>query len=214
MRQRSGRRTITLFLLALPLLAAAAPDRPTKGDSRPEDVRRIELHVGIPGFVYIGQSVTDLVKKFPRASVVPFAGQDDAAMVNIADAGISCIAVGAPKDLKLASVGFNLDGVHEGMTEGRFRTSKGIGKGSTVNDLLEAYGEPGEILAEKPRGALKRKVNLEDPAVPKMYQYASEDGSVKTFFLVEGHQVKRVVVNHLAPLDEHIVKGGKEDQKK
>src|SRR2546422_7073671 len=120
----------------------------------------------------------------------------------------------SPKDLKLASVGFNLDGVHEGMTEGRFRTSKGIGKGSTVNDLLEAYGEPAEILAEKPRGALKRKVNLEDPAVLKMYQYASEDGSVKTFFLVEGHQVKRVVVNHLAPLDEHIVKGGKEDQKK
>src|SRR2546422_7394017 len=57
----------------------------------------------------------------------------------------------SPKDLKLASVGFNLDGVHEGMTEGRFRTSKGIGKGSTVNDLLEAYGEPAEILAEKPR---------------------------------------------------------------
>src|SRR3989442_13608643 len=113
-RQRSGRRTITLFLLALPLLAAAAPDRPTKGASRPEDVRRIELHVGIPGFVYIGQSVTDLVKKFPPASVVPFAGQDDPPMANIAHAGLSCIAVGAPKGIMPPSTGFNPDGVPVG----------------------------------------------------------------------------------------------------
>jgi len=74
--------------------------------------------------------------------------------------------------------------------------------------VLEAYGQPVEILAQKPAGALKRNVAPDDPSVPKMYQYASDDGSVKTYFLVVDHEVKRIVVNHLAPLDEHIVKGG------
>jgi len=166
------------------------------------------MHVGIPSVVYIRQPLADLLKKFPGARVAPYLRQDDASIVAIPEAGISCVAVGEAGDLKVASVGFNMDGIHEGLAEGKFRTSKGIGKGSTVNDLLEIYGEPFEILAEKPRGALSRKPPTDDPSVPKMYQYASEDGAVKTYFLVVDHRVKRMVVNDLAPLDEHVVKGG------
>jgi len=66
------------------------------------------------------------------------------------------------RDLKIASVGFNVDGVHNGVSEGNFRTGKGIGKGSTVNDVLEAYGQPVEILGQQPAGALKRKVAPDD----------------------------------------------------
>jgi hypothetical protein len=206
--RRIGFRFMTLVLpvLALPGTVPAAPDRPAKGDTSHAQVPQIELHVGIPGLAYIGQPLADLVKKFPAAQVVPFSKQDDAVIVKINGAGISCIAVGEPADLKIASVGFNLDGANEGMSEGSFRTLKGIGKGSTVNDLLDAYGQPVEILGDKPRGALRRDVPLEDASVPKLYQYANGDGSVKTNFLVVNHQVKRVVVNDLAPLDQHIVK--------
>ena len=110
-------------------------------------------------------------------------------------------------DLKIASIGFNLDGVSEGMAETPYRTGKGIGKGSTVNDLLEAYGQPFEVLGEQPRGSLRKTVPLESPSVPKMYQYKNEDGGIKTFFLVQDHLVRRVVVNDLQPLDQHVVKG-------
>jgi hypothetical protein len=202
-----GFPTVTLLLLALPGPATAAPDPSAKDDTRHGEMPAIELHVGIPGFAYIGQPLADLVKKFPGAQVHLFAKQDDAAIVKVGGLGISCIAVGEPPDLKIASVGFNLDGVYEGMSEGDFRTSKGIGKGSTVNDLLDAYGQPTEILGERPRGALRRNVPLEDASVPKLYQYASQDGSVKTNFLVQDHQVKRLIMNDLAPLDRHVVKG-------
>jgi hypothetical protein len=74
--------------------------------------------------------------------------------------------------------------------------------------VLEAYGQPVEILAEQPKGALRRKVAPDDPSIPKLYQYANEDGSVKTHFLIVDHRVMRIVVNQLAPLDQHIVKGG------
>jgi hypothetical protein len=207
--RRGGLHIVTLLLLALPVPASSAPDRPAKKDSRPGEALQIEMHVGIPGYIFIGQPLAEVRKKFPEAKVVPFSGQKDAMIVKIAEAGISCIAVGPAEDLKVASVGFNVDGVHNGVSEGNFRTGKGIGKGSTVNDVLEAYGQPVEILGQQPSGALKRKVAPDDdPSVPKMYQYASSDGSVKTYFLVVDHLVKRIVVNQLAPLDEHIVKGG------
>jgi hypothetical protein len=196
-----------LFLLALSLPVFAAPDPPPKGNSGAGRTPPIELHVGIRDLVYIGQPLADLVKKFPGARVLPFSGQDDAANVRIAEAGISCIAVGKPGDLKVASIGFNLDGVYEGMAETPYRTGKGIGKGSTVNDLLEAYGQPFEVLGEQPRGALHKSVPIESPSVPKMYQYKNEDGGVKTFFLIQDHLVRRVVVNDLQPLDQHVVKG-------
>ena len=40
-----------------------------------------------------------------------------------------------------------------------------------------------------------------------MYQYKNEDGGIQTFFLVQDHLVRRVVVNDLKPLDQHVVKG-------
>ncbi len=208
MRQRGSRTAVLISLLTASLSALVAADRPGREGSGLVETQTIEIHVGIRGLAYIGQPLTDLIKKLPGAQVNPFSGQDDAVTVNIADAGISCIAVGSPGDLRIASVGFNLDGVFEGIKETKYRTSKGIGKGSTVNDLLEAYGQPVEVLGEQqPRDSLHRTVPLESPAVPKMYQYKNEDGAIKTFFLVQDHLVKRVVVNELAPLDQHVIKG-------
>ena len=196
-----------LLLLATCLPVLGAPDPPAKGNSGAATRPPIELHVGIRDLVYIGQPLAELIKKFPDAQVVPFSGQEDAASVRIVEAGISCIAVGKPGDLKVASIGFNLDGVDDGVAETPYRTGKGIGKGSTVNDLLEAYGQPFEVLGEQPRGTLRRRVPVDSPSLPKMYQYKNEDGGIKTFFLVQDHLVRRLVVNDLQPLDQHVVKG-------
>jgi len=208
MRRHVSPAIPTLVFLALAAPAAGAPNPPPAAKPRQVQPREIEMHVGIPALVYIGQTLPEVLKKFPRAQVLPFSKQEDVKIVKIAEEGISCLAVGDPGDLKVASIGFNLDGAHEGLVEGKFRTRQGIGKGSTVNDVLETYGQPVEILAEKPKGALQRKPEPDNPSVPKMYQYANEDGSVKTYFLIVDHMVKRVVVNQLAPLDEHVVKGG------
>jgi hypothetical protein len=204
-RRRQDRQTFVLLLLTLSLPVFGAPDPAGKksSDAKPP----IELHVGIRDLVYIGQPLAELIKKFPGAKVHPFSGQDDASNVRIAEAGISCIAVGKPGELKVASIGFNLEGVYDGMAETPYRTDKGIGKGSTVNDLLEAYGEPFEVLGQQPRGALRKRPPVDSPADPKMYQYKSEDGGIKTFFLVQDHLVRRLVVNDLEPLDQHVVKG-------
>ena len=142
-----------LLLLALFHPVFGAPPPPGKKDTGAGTKPPIELHVGIRDLVYIGQPLDELIKRFPGAKVHPFSGQDDAANVRIAEAGISCIAVGNPGELKLASIGFNLDGVYDGMAETPYRTGKGIGKGSTVNDLLEAYGQPFEMLGPVPGDA-------------------------------------------------------------
>ena len=114
--------------------------------------------------------------------------------------------VGNPGDLKLASVGFNLDGTYPGMAESAYRTSKGIGKGSTVNDLLEAYGRPAEISGGRPRGQSRRPRPGGDPPQRQKYQYANADNTVRTYFLVDENRVTQIVVNDLRPLDKHIVK--------
>jgi hypothetical protein len=205
---RSIRHFALLFLLGLSLPVQAAPNPPADATAPHGGAASIELHVGIRDLVYIRQPLAELTKKFPAAKVAPFAGQEDAATVKIGEEGITCIAVGTPGDLKLASIGFNMVGTTDGMAETKYRTDKGIGAGSTVNDVLEAYGQPLEVLGEQPRGALKKTVPLDSPSLAKMYQYKNEDGTVKTFFLIKDHLVQRVVVNDLAPLDQHIVKGG------
>jgi hypothetical protein len=197
-----------LLLATLSGPVPAAPSAGGKKDAAPAAPAPIELHVGIPGLVYIGQPLTDLEKKFPAAKVVPFSGQDDAVSIRIAELGISCLAVGTPVDLKVASIGFNLDGDYQGVGEAPYRTTKGIGKGSTVNDVLEAYGQPADVLSEQPRGALRRRPAPDTPSTPKMYQYKNDAGTVMTFFLVQDNLVRRVVVNDLEPLDRHVVKGG------
>ena len=205
-----GRRNLWRARLGAVALLFAAVRGTTLAEAAkggPEAPRGIELHVGARDTAYLGQPLTDLLKKFPGAKVVPFAEQTDVVTIKVAEAGLSCIAVGSTDDLKIASVGFNFDGVYEGVAEGRFRTSKGIGKGSTVNDLLEAYGQPAEILGARTPGTLKTRPAPDDPAAAQMYQYKSEDGAVTTYFLVQGNLVRRLVVNELKPLQDHVVKG-------
>ncbi|MBI1951525.1 MAG: hypothetical protein HYS34_09215 [Acidobacteria bacterium] len=207
------------FLLLILLPGAAAPAAPATGEppaggapappagNVAGGAKTIELHAGIPGVAYIGQPLADVLKKFPDAEVAPFAGQEDATTVKVPAAGISCIVVGAPDHMKVASVGFNLEGTYEGIGEGGFRTREGIGKGSTVNDLLGAYGPPAEQVTERPRGTAPRADAKNDPSLPQKYQYASDGGAVRTYFSVENYRVTRIVINDLAPLEQHIVKG-------
>ena len=213
-----GRLLGTLWIL-LPTALVAAADPPAPPPSTEtiagegpaaapgaDGTLTVELHSGIPGMVFIGQALDDLLKRFPGANVTAFAGQDDAVTVKMPAAGISCIAVGAPDSMKVASVGFNLEGTYEGMDEGKFRTGKGIGKGSTVNDLLEAYGPPIDLVSPRPRGAAPRTEPKDDPSLPHKYQYVNESGSVRTYFSVENYRVTRIVVNELAPLERHLIK--------
>jgi len=203
-RSWCARATAAVFLLTL---ASPPGPRAAGGATKPaEPPRTIELHIGVPGLVYVGQPLQEFLKKFPKAQSVPFSGQQDATSVSVEGAGLSCIAVGNPGDLKLASVGFNLDGTYPGMAEGTYRTSKGIGKGSTVNDLLEAYGRPAEISGERPRGTTRPPQRGSDPPKRQRYQYANADNTVRTYFLVDENRVTQIVVNDLGPLDQHIVK--------
>ena len=185
---------------------ATAPD--AGADGRTEAPRTIELHVGIPDWVTIGLAHKDLIARFPRAEVNPFAGQDDAYTVKISGAGISAMVLGAsPETLAVASLGFNLDGDYQGVAEGNFRTDRGLRKGSTVNDLLSAYGKPAEIVSDRTaRRALRRRPDFSEEEVPQLYQYRSDDGSVTTSFVVQDNRVVRVVINALEPLRNHIVK--------
>ena len=189
------------WLAALAVAAAAE-----HGDGSPP--RPIELHAGIPGVAYIGQPLKELVAKFPGARVTPFAGQNDAVTVQIPELGISCMATGTtPDDMKVATAGFNLEGIYEGVSECGCSTRDGIGKGSTVNDLLGTYGAPREIVG--PRGTnplLKRRPEPEDPHAPKRYQYSSPDGLRTTSFIVQDARVLRVVVYDLEPIDRHLLK--------
>ena len=185
---------------------AAAGEAPAAAPGK-DGARTVELHVGLPGLAFIGQPLEDLLKRFPEADVQPFAGQDDAVTVKVPAAGISCIAVGAPDKLKVASVGFNLDGTYEGIGEGNFRTAKGIGKGSTVNDLLEAHGPPVDMVSSRPRGSPPPRPGTRvDPSLPQKYQYENESGAIRTYFLIENYRVTRIVVNELKPLEEHLIK--------
>lgn len=221
MRTTRTARLLGTLLILLPAILPAAEKPPAPPPAKtaaagdgPAAVtgavgaQTVELHAGIPGVVFIGQSLEDLLKRFPAADVTAFAGQDDAVTVKLPDAGISCIAVGAPDSLKVASVGFNLDGTYEGIGEGNYRTGKGIGKGSTVNDLLEAYGPPVDVVAPRPKGAPPPRPGAKvDPSMPQKYQYENESGAIRTYFLVENYRVTRIVVNELKSLEEHLIKG-------
>jgi hypothetical protein len=170
--------------------------------------RPIELHAGIPGVAFIGQPLKELTEKFPRARVTPFAGQDDAVTVQIPELGISLMAVGPkPEELKVATAGFNLEGTYEGVSECGCATREGIGKGSTVNDLLGTYGPPREIVGPRVTNPLmKRRPEPEDPHAPKRYQYSSPDGLRTTSFVVQDARVLRVVVYDLEPMNRHVLR--------
>jgi hypothetical protein len=176
--------------------------------------KAIEIHVGIPGRAYLGQPMKALLAEFPKAKVSAFAEQSDAFVVQVPEAGISSYVVGeSPDGLMVASIGFNFDTTYLGVNEGEFRSGKGIGRGSTVNDLLEAYGQPTRITGERPQGSPPgRPPQSDDPKLTKKYLYASPDGSVTTYFIVQDYLVRRMVVNLVTPLDRHIFKHRPEGQ--
>ena len=164
----------------------------------------VRLHVGVPDRVFIGQPRDLLLKAFPGAESSPFAGQKDAITVRSKDGGISCVLTGtSDEDFRVASVGFNLEGIYEGIGEGEWRTEADIGKGSTVNDLLAAYGQPADIID---KGARRRPGSRPAPDTPKLYQYRNDDGTVSTSFVVQSNRVVRIVVNHLEPLERHLLR--------
>ncbi len=216
-------RALIVAALLLPALVQAAeapssaPAVPRKAGSRPapagakQGTLTIEMHRGIPGVAFIGQTLQELRAKFPTAQVAPFAGQSDVASVRIPEAGISCQVGGQPPgDYRVMSVGFNLAGSYESFAEGNFRTDKGIARGSTVNDLLGAYGRPSRIKARRPPGQEQQLPVPVDPE-PSHYVYDNADGSVATDFVVEGTVVARVVINDLAPLRKFLLKGRPEE---
>lgn len=184
---------------------APAPKQPASHAGEP---RLIDVHIGIPGYVYLGQPLQELTARFPKATVTPFAGQQDAQVVAVPDEGLSCYVVGPnPEALRVASIGFNFDQTYMGAKEGAFRTREGVGKGSTINDLLGTYGRPAEITGERTTNpTLRRGAQKDDPGAPKKYHYASADGATKTYFVVQYDRVLRVVVNDLAPLERHLLK--------
>ncbi len=193
---------------ARPAAGKAAASAPKAPATKPSGSRLIDIHIGIPGRAYLGQTLQNLRSQFPTADVTPFAGQEDAFVAAIPEEGISCYVVGpSPDDLKVASVGFNFDQSYMGAKEGDFRTREGIGKGSTVNDLLGTYGRPAEISGERSgKPLLRRGAQNDDPDAPKKYQYASADGATKSYFVVQHDRVLRVVINDLAPLNRHLLK--------
>jgi hypothetical protein len=201
---------LALLIAAVPPTGAGpAPEPPAApdeaGGQRDGDPSRIiRLHVGIPDRVFIGQQRDLLLRSFPDAETVPFAGQSDAFTVRAKTAGLSCVLAGAtPDELRVASIGFNLDGTYEGIAEGVWRTAEGIAKGSTVNDLLGTYGQPSEIVD---KGARRRAGTSPDPNLPKLYQYRNEDRTITTSFVVQQNRVVRIVLNHLEPLERHLLR--------
>jgi hypothetical protein len=185
------------------------PSAPVETGTAVPETQTITMHVGIPGLVYLGQPLEELLKKFPKAQVFPFAGQDNAATVRMPQEGISCLAVGEPPDgLRVASIGFNFETRYEGIGTGSFRTAKGIGRGSTLNDLVDRYGTPSEVIDERRISPLRRR-QQEDPNTPKKHLYKNDDGSVSTYFVVQRGMVLRMTINENTPLDRYIVKGGR-----
>jgi hypothetical protein len=199
------RRTALPVLVSLAAATAAAA-LPGAAPGRTE--RTVELHVGIPGLVVLGDPQRQVLERLPGAEVTPFAGQEDAATVKAPAAGLSLMTVGPPAEgLKVASLGINLVGRYEGVGEAGVRTSRGIGKGSTVNDLLEAYGPPAGISADREAARRLRGRSEEESArIPRHYQYRREDGAVTTSFVVQDNMVVRILINEIEPLRRHILK--------
>jgi hypothetical protein len=194
---------MALALAAATLDAAAAP--PSAKPAPGADI--IEMHLGVPGKVYLGQPLSEFLGRFPKASKSPFAGQDDVIRLQLPAEGMSVLAMGqTPATMTVESIGFTFGEAYEGVAGGKRRTREGIGDGSTVNDLLAAYGRPAESFPEKTPGSLSPQSGKIDPNAPMRYLYRNEDRSVTTYFIVQGSQVLRMVTSRPALIDRFVLK--------
>jgi len=186
-----------LLALAAPLRAAPAPQKPSAANSA------IELHVGIRGVAYLGQPLKDLLEKAPGAKVTRNEAQPNTAQVQIPAAGITLLAVGdSDEALRVASLRFEFDRVYDKFVPKGYRTDKGIGPGSNVNDLVVAHGRPSQIFREREEGMTDGPPDEEPPY--EKYQYTSPDGEFSTYFVVAGSAVEAVVINEKDPLRDRV----------
>ena len=195
-----------LLVLAVAAPAGAAPAHPKKTEEP------IKMHAGVPGEAYLGQSLADFLAHFPAAKSMPFAKQSDVVRLQVANEGISALAMGAtPASMTIESIGFNFEGTYEGVAAGKRRTAEGIGPGSTINDMLGTYGKPAETASEKRHGNLTPKPGAggaapaPDPADPTRFIYHSADGGTVTYFVVKDAMVVRMVMNRLESIKKYLM---------
>jgi hypothetical protein len=203
------RTAVLLLTLATAGVSLAAKSSDTKAGAAADT---IQMHLGVPGVVFVGQPLAEFLAKFPAASKSPVVGQTEALRLQVEKEGISCLALGAtPASMTIESIGFNFGPPYEGVQPGRRRTREGIGTGSTVNDLLGLYGRPAQTSAEPVPGAPRNKRRVEDPAAPTRHLYRSDDGSTTSYFVVQGADVLRMVIARPAEIAKHLSKKPGED---
>ena len=204
MRSKASASAVFATAVALaaaggPIAAPAAP-KPEAPKAQAKDV--IALHKGVPGEVYLGQPLADFLAHFPGAKSEPFAKQIDVVRVQVPAQGISVLAMGeTPAKMTVESIGFNFADAYEGVTAGKRRTVEGIGSGSSVNKLLEAYGKPAQTTTEK------RPAGSTQPERVR-HLYRSADGTVTSYFVIEGSRVLRLAMNRGASLERFLLQRG------
>jgi hypothetical protein len=188
--------------------APAAPAEPavSQGDA---SLDVIQMHVGVPGTIWLGQTLAEVLARFPDVKKTPFARQPQVLMLQVPSEGISALAMGeTPASMTVESIGFNFAEPYEGVSPGTRRTVEGIGAGSDVNTLLATYGKPVETSSETRRGALA-PVRPGAPAAapePIRHLYRSPDGSVTTYFVVEGSRVLRMAMSRPEAVGRFVLK--------
>jgi hypothetical protein len=216
MRRATFPSYLLLVLALLPGLGTAAEPLPdTKEAPAPEaqsDPSRnvIQMHVGIPGLLWLGQPLAEVLARFPDVKKLPFANQPQVVQLQIPAQGISALAMGeTPASMTVESIGFNFAEPYEGVAPGTRRTVEGIGAGSNVNELLEAYGKPAESAPEARHGAVAPVTPAPGkPAAPDRirHMYRSADGQVATYFIVEGSRVLRMAMSRPASVQRYVLK--------
>jgi hypothetical protein len=168
------------------------------------------MHVGIPGTIWLGQTLTEVLARFPDVKKIPFANQPQVVQLQLPDEGISALAMGeTPASMTVESIGFNFSEAYEGVQPGRRRTVEGIGSGSNVNELLETYGKPAESGPEAHRGTIAPVApGSPKPGTPERIRhlYRSADGQVTTYFIVDGTRVLRMAMSRPAAVQRFVLK--------
>jgi hypothetical protein len=168
------------------------------------------MHVGIPGIIWLGEPLTEVLARFPDVKKIPFANQPQVVQLQVPEQGISALAMGqTPASMTVESIGFNFAEPYEGVPPGSNRTVEGIGAGSNVNELLEAYGKPAESSSEAHHGTIAPVApgqGKTGPAERIRHLYRSEDGQVATYFIVEGSRVLRMAMSRPASVQRFVLK--------